>query len=379
MPLRPAGRVPTAAPATVHTRTAPARRGVSRIAAVVVLVPLVVLVAAAIFLFQPFHGEGKGEIRVKIPPGSSVDDIGRLLKDKGVVSNSLAFAIRARLSGDGANLKAGTLRLKKGMSYGSALTALQQDPLPPSVVRVSIPEGLSRSEVASSIRKGGVSGSYLTASAKSPGFDPKDFGQPKKRKGLEGFLFPATYELQRGGATSAALVAEQLKTFRVNFDKVSMTRAKRAQLTPYDVLIVASMIEREVRVPSERKLVAAVIWNRLKDDMPLGIDATTRYAVKNWTRPLKQSEIDSKTPYDTRYRKGLPPTPIGSPGLASIRAAANPSRAKYLYYVVKPCGDGRHNFATDNAQFQRDSAAYTAAQKRAGGDPSPKNAKGCKS
>jgi uncharacterized YceG family protein len=373
---RAAKRAPD--PATVHTRTAPARRGVSRIAALVVLVPIVLLVAAAVFLFQPFAGDGEGEVRVKVPPGSSVDDIGTLLKERGVISNALAFSVRARLSGDGANLKAGTLKLKRNMSYSAALTALQQDPLPPSTIRVAIQEGLSRSEIASSIKKAGVRGSYLTASAKSSGFDPRSYGQPASRKGLEGFLFPATYELQRGGATASALVKEQLKAFETNFAKVSMTRARRAKLSRYDVLIVASMIEREVRIPSERRLVAAVIWNRLKDDIPLGIDATTRYAVKNWTRPLKQSEIDSKTPYDTRYRQGLPPTPIGSPGLASIRAAANPAKASYLYYVVRPCGGGRHAFASTNAKFLKDQQAYAAAQERAGGDPSPVDAKGCK-
>ncbi|MDO9407180.1 endolytic transglycosylase MltG, partial [Patulibacter sp.] len=379
VPLRPAGpaRPTGTVPATVHTRTAPARRGVSRIAAVLVLVPFVVLIAAAVFLFQPFKGEGEGEVRVRIQPGSSVDEIGKLLQDQGVVSNSLAFAIRARISGDGANLKAGTLRLKKGMSYGAALTALQQDPLPPSVVRVAIPEGLSRREIASSIRRAGVSGSYLTASAKSSGFDPRDFGQPRARKGLEGFLFPATYELQRGGATSKNLVTEQLKAFRTNFAKVSTTRARREGLSRYDVLIIASMIEREVRIPSERRLVSAVIWNRLDQDIALGIDATTRYAVRNWTRPLLQSEIDRDTPYDTRRRKGLPPTPIGSPGLAAMRAAANPARSSFLYYVVRPCGDGRHNFATTSAEFEKDRAAYNAAQRRAGGDPSPSDAKGC--
>lgn len=380
VPLRPAGpaRPTGTAPATVHTRTAPARRGVSRIAALIVLVPFVLVVAGAVFLFQPFAGEGEGEVRVKIEPGSSVDDIGKLLKEKGVVSNSLAFAIRARISGDGANLKAGTLKLKRGMSYGAALTALQQDPLPPSVVRVSLPEGLSRREAASTVRRAGITGSYLSATSRASGFDPTDYGQPRSRKGLEGFLFPATYELQRGGATAKDLVAEQLKSFRTNIDKVSMTRARRAKLSRYDVLIIASMIEREVRIASERRLVSAVIWNRLKDGTPLGIDATTRYAVRNWDRPLTQSEIDSKTPYDTRYRKGLPPTPIGSPGLAAIRAAANPAKVSYLFYVVEPCGDGKHAFASTNDQFLKDREAYNAAQRRAGGDPSPSDAKGCK-
>lgn len=380
MPLRPAGpaRPTGTAPATVHTRTAPARRGVSRIAALIVLVPLVLAVAGYVFLFQPFAGDGEGEVRVRIAPGSSVDDIGELLKERGVVSNSLAFAIRARLSGDGANLKAGTLRLRRDMSYGAALKALQQDPLPPSVVRVAIPEGLSRRETASTVRRAGITGSYLSASARATGFDPTDFGQPRSRSGLEGFLFPATYELQRGGATAKDLVAEQLKSFRTNIAKVSMTRARRAKLSRYEVLIIASMIEREVRIPSERRLVSAVIWNRLEDGTPLGVDATTRYAVRNWDRPLTQREIDSKTPYDTRYRKGLPPTPIGSPGLAAIRAAANPADVSYLYYVVAPCGDGKHAFASTNDKFQKDRAAYNAAQRRAGGDPSPSDARGCK-
>lgn len=372
-PVRPSGTVA----ATVHTRTAPARRGVSRIAALLVLVPFVLAIAAAVFLFQPFTGDGDGEVRVRIPPGSSVDDIGALLKDRGVVSNSLAFSIRARLSGDGANLKAGTLRLKRGMSYGAALTALQQDPLPPSVIRVAIPEGLSRRETASSIEEAGVTGSYLSASARASGFDPTEFGQPRSRSGLEGFLFPATYELPRGGATAKNLVEEQLKSFRTNFEKVSMRRARRVKRSPYDVLIIASMIEREVRVPSERRLVSAVIWNRLEQDIALGIDATTRYAVRNWTRPLKQSEIDRDTPYDTRRKKGLPPTPIGSPGLSAIRAAANPADVDFIYYVVRPCGDGEHSFASSDAEFQKDVAAYNAAQRRAGGDPSPSDAKGC--
>lgn len=379
-PLKPAGPAPRAGvvPATVQARTAPARRGVSRIAAVLVLVPIVLVLVAAYLLFQPGKGGGQGTVQVKIPEGSSVDDIGSLLKDKGVIANPLAFTIRARISGAGANLKAGTLKLKKDMSYGAALTALQQDPLPPSVISVGVPEGLSRREAAASVKKAGVRGSYLTASAKSPGFDPRDYGQPRSRTGLEGFLFPATYQLPKGGATAKALVAKQVDAFRTNIRQVDFDRAKRAKLSRYDVLIIASMIEREVRVPSERKLVAAVIWNRLKDGTALGIDATTRYAVRNWTKPLTQSEIDRDTPYDTRRKVGLPPTPIGSPGIAAIKAAANPAKVSYRWYVVRPCGGGRHSFASSSAAFDRDVAAYVAAQKRAKGDPSDPDAPGCK-
>jgi uncharacterized YceG family protein len=378
-PLKPAGRAPrTVTPAVVKARTAPARRGFSRLFALLVLIPIVLVLAAAYLLFQPGKGGGTGEVSVKVPEGSSVSDIGKQLEKQGVIDNATIFAIRARISGSGANLKAGTLKLKHDMSYAAALTALQQDPLPPAVIRVSVPEGLSRSETAAAVKRSDVTGSYLTASAKSSGFDPHDYGQPKARKGLEGFLFPATYELPRGGATAKRLVAEQLDAFKANIRKVDMTRARRAGYNRYEVLIIASMIEREVRIPSERKLVAAVIWNRLKDGTALGIDATTRYAVKNWDRPLTQSQIDSDSPYDTRYRKGLPPTPIGSPGLASIQAAANPSRQSYRYYVVRPCGGGRHAFASTSAKFERDRAAYNAAQAKAKGDPSDPDAPGCK-
>ena len=139
----------------------------------------------------------------------------------------------------------------------------------------------------------------------------------------EGYLFPATYELEPD-ASSRDLVAKQLETFEREIRKVSMRRARRRNLSTYDVLIIASMIDREATLAKERRLVSAVIHNRLREDMPLGIDATIRYATRNWSRPLRQSELDIDSPYNTRRRLGLPPTPIGSPGLESIRAAANP-------------------------------------------------------
>ena len=115
-----------------------------------------------------------------------------------------------------------------------------------------------------------------------------------------------------------------------------MKYAKSKNLSRYDVLIIASMIEREAQLAKERPLVSAVIYNRLKEGMPLGIDATIRYATNNWTRPIKQSELDKHEPYNTRLNRGLPPTPIGNPGLASLKAAAKPANKSYLYYVRKP-------------------------------------------
>ena len=141
-----------------------------------------------------------------------------------------------------------------------------------------------------------------------------------------------------------------------------MRYARSKNLTTYDVLIIASMIEREVQVPKERKLVAAVIYNRLHDGMPLQIDATIRYASGNFTKPLSPSELQLDSPYNTYTNSGLPPGPIGNPGLASIEAAAHPAQVPYLYYVVKPNTCGEHTFATTEAEFNRAKAAYDEAR-----------------
>ena len=134
-----------------------------------------------------------------------------------------------------------------------------------------------------------------------------------------------------------------------------MSYAKKKKLSRYDVLIIASMIEREAQLPRERALVSAVIYNRLKQGMPLGIDATIRYSTNNWQRPIRQSELDNQEPYNTGLNRGLPPTPIGNPGLASIKAAAKPSNKSYLYYVRKSGKSGEHAFSSTDAQFERDS------------------------
>ena len=137
-----------------------------------------------------------------------------------------------------------------------------------------------------------------------------------------------------------------------------MRYARSKNLTPYDVLIIASMIEKETVAPEERRLVAAVIYNRLRQGMPLGIDATIRYGRDvPGTEPLRQSDLESDDPYNTRNRLGLPPTPIANPGLASMRAAANPARVDYLYFVRKP--DGVHHFFTaSESEFFRKKCEY---------------------
>ncbi len=250
------------------------------------------------------------------------------------------------------------------------------DPAPPPVettpplarLRIIFPEGFTRREMADrvaavreiAIDKRGVTPrltktGYLEASGAT--VPPAEFRKDWKLSSIEGFLFPATYEFTKL-TSSARLVRDQLRAFRRSWRRVNMRYARSKNLTPYDVLIIASMIERETVVPAERRLVAAVIYNRLRNRMPLGIDATIRYGRDvPGTEPLKQSDLESDDPFNTRNRLGLPPTPIANPGLASMRAAANPARVDYLYFVRKG-ESNRHFFTASESEFCQKSLEY---------------------
>jgi UPF0755 protein len=339
------------------------------------LAPLIALGLMASFglwfvasLFQPFAGEGEGQVRVVIPQGVGVGQIGDLLAEKGVISSPFFFKARARVSGRAGDLKPGTFRLRKDMSYVAALDALSEGP-PPDIVRVTVPEGRSRREVKKLIGSQ-LKGDYLALTRRSPLLDPRRYGA-KGATSLEGFLFPATYDVKKG-RPMADLVALQLRAFKREFAKVDMRAARRRNLTPYDVLTIASMVDREAQIPRERGLVASVIYNRLRVGINLGIDATVRFATNNWDRPLRESQLAIDSPYNTRNREGLPPGPIGSPGLAAIRAAARPARTDFLYYVVKPGTCGEHAFSETDEEFERDRNRYNSERARRGGK-SPTN------
>jgi UPF0755 protein len=253
------------------------------------------------------------------------------------------------------------------MSYSAAIDELSKT-TSKRTISITIPEGLSRSETAAVVKAAGLPGDYMAATVAVKGFDPDEYGAQGRAENLEGFLFPATYEL-KPAADVEDLVAEQLQAFKDNIAGVNMKYAKSKNLTVYDVLTIASMIEREVSVPSERKTVAAVIYNRLKMGEPLGIDATIRFALDNWTEPLTDADLETDSPYNTRTNQGLPPGPIGNPGLASIEAAAHPADTDVWLYVVKPGTCGEHVFSSSLAEHNRNVEKYEEAQAAAGGSP----------
>ena len=252
---------------------------------------------------------------------------------------------------------------------GSAKESKPAAPVAPPVLKIIFPEGFTRAEMAQRItavdriarnkRKINPrlsSPAYLAATARSK--IPARFAEDRKRRKLEGFLFPSTYQFEPQ-TTSRQLVNQQLRAFQDNWAKVDLAYAQSKNLTPYDVLIIASMIEKEVIAPEERRLVAAVIYNRLKAGMVLGIDATVRYGANvPGTEPLTNSQLNDLTnPYNTRKLAGLPPTPIANPGLASMQAAADPANVDYLHFVRKP--DKVHHFFTASEdEFYEKSCEY---------------------
>jgi uncharacterized YceG family protein len=342
----------------------PITRG--RFAALAALLVLGFAIWFLVSLFQPFHGSGSAEQIVSIPKGSSAGRIGTILANDGVVSSGFFFNLRATLSGKRGDLHSGVYRMRRGMSYSAAIDVLSKPPPAAVTVRVLIPEGKSRREIAAIAAADGLSGDYLAASTRSPLLSPAHYGAPRSTGSLEGFLFPATYEV-RVGAGARELVAQQLTAFRQRYGASFIRTARSRGVSAYQMLTIASMVEREAAVARDRALIAAVIYNRLRAGIPLGIDATIRYALNDWSRPLTDADLRTASPYNTRTHRGLPPTPIGNPGAASISAAAHPARASFLYYVAGSDGCGEHVFSTSFAQFQRDAAAYQAAVAHNGG------------
>jgi UPF0755 protein len=246
-------------------------------------------------------------------------------------------------------------------SLVAALCAQSAVAAPEPVLRIVFPEGYSvrqMADQAAHVRRIAITKRTVTprlsgaayAAAAARAAPPPAFRRFLKRRSVEGFLFPAGYEFLPS-TPAAELVARQISTFRERWRTLDLRAAAARGRSPYDVLTVASLVEREAAVASERALISAVIHNRLDRGMPLGIDASLRYGLGvEGTRPLTEAHLRSSSPYNTHRFRGLPPTPITNPGLPSIRAAAKPARVNYLYYLRKP-NSVRHFFTASEEEF----------------------------
>lgn len=306
---------------------------------------------------QDFAGEGTGTVRIRVEPGDTAGDIAATLVKQGVVASEKPFRDAAKGDQRSVGIQPGVYQLRKGMSAASAL-ALILDPNTRVELKVTIPEGYTAANTLKLLAgKTKLPLAQFQAAAK----DAKALELPAYAKGrIEGFLFPRTYTFDPD-ATPADILRTLVEQYRTEVDTSGLSaRAKQVGLDPYELVIVASLIERETQWDSERPKVARVIYNRLAQDFYLGVDAEVLYGLGKDRGPLTASDLARETPYNNRLRKGLGPTPIANPGLASFEAAVSPAAGDWLYYVLRADGKA-HVFTADQEEFNRAKAACVAA------------------
>jgi UPF0755 protein len=296
-------------------------------------------------------GEGR-EVSVVIARGASASTIATQLERAGVIEAAWVFRLYARFRGS-SNLKPGEYVFRQGMSYSAVFALLEKGPKV-EFTRVTIPEGKTVRETAEILeRVAGIPASAFLAEATSGTHEIPIL--PAKAKNLEGALFPKTYDLRKG-VTAGGVLDLLLGQFENETESLDWSNARELGVTPYEALIIASMIEREARVPQDRAKISRVIYNRLARPMRLQIDATVQYGIYletgSYKHPLLVEDYQFPSPYNTYRIDGLPPAPIASPGLASIEAALNPADGKWLYYVLIN-DKGEHGFAETYDEFVR--------------------------
>ncbi|MFB4272709.1 endolytic transglycosylase MltG [Nonomuraea sp. GTA35] len=317
------------------------------------LAGVLALGAGAIAVLKPylspddFDGPGSGAVTVRIAPGSSAEAIGSALADAGVVASARSFVNVTEDRAVSDRLRPGHYRLRKGMAAGAALDLLLS-PAARIVRRVTVPEGMRVSEVLTRLSK--QAGLSLQA---LKGVDTALVGLPEYANGLEGFLFPATYEIEPGD-TAVDVLAAMAERFAAAARHVGLEeQAPRVNLTPLQVVTVASLIQAEGGTDADYPKISRVIYNRLARNMPLEIDSTVLYAQNR--RTLKVTERDTKvnSPYNTYRHKGLPPGPIANPGEKALMAALNPAEGDWRWFVTTDPAHRITKFTSKESEFVR--------------------------
>ena len=330
--------------------------------AALLLFLLGVVVVGAVGVWASRHvdppGEPGAEVTVTIPRGSSTAAIADILHGEGVITNTTVFRYYVRFK-DAGGFLAGDFVFRRRQSMGDVVAVLEDGPLRPPSVNVTIPEGLTLGQVAARIESKleGRSAERFLDVARSGGVRSKF--QPPEVASLEGLLLPETYSVEEREDEEALLRRMVADLDAVATELGYDDAPSRVGLTPYQTIIVASLVEAEAQVEHERPMVARVLYNRLAQDHALELDATVYYALGRAPgddAPGFDRSVDS--PYNTYRYKGLPPTPIIMPGRASLAAAIEPDPGDWFYYVAVPGCTGEHVFAETLAEFTRARRAY---------------------
>jgi UPF0755 protein len=329
-----------------------------------VVVALGILVFGGYFVYDRAHdflstfgqvpdytGAGKSSVTVTVPEGASLDEIGGILVDADVIKSTKAWDEAVRSEERATSVQAGRYIMRTQIPAEDALALLINPGESRVRVQFTIKEGLRLSHQVDALAAGTrIPKAQFQAALKKP----KDLGLPRYVKNNpEGVLFPETYELTASATAKSTLqqMVRQYKTVAAEIDLEA--RAKALKRKPYEILIVASIIEREVRHEEDRAKVARVIYNRLDEGMKLGMDSTVAYAENLKTTTTTPQDRDSDSPYNTYKFKGLPPGPISAPGKAALEAAANPEDGKWLYFVTVNLDTGETKFAETEEEFEK--------------------------
>ena len=312
---------------------------------------LVLAVLAAIFVIYSAATGGENgpapdkSARVEVVKGDTLSDVAAKLEDAGVIKSAFVFELQARYEGYGTEIKTGRYTFEAGQDSEEILRKLTAGEAVPTIT-VTIPEGLTLEETARTVAAdSGVPASEFEKAAHRTDYGYAFLDNPHV-KTTEGYLFPARYDFEKG-VTARQIVDRLLGQYLLETQDLDIADAKeRLDLKEYQVVTVASLIEKEAATPEEKPLIASVIYNRMRKDTPLQIDATIQYALKRPKTNLSLADLKIDSPYNTYKNKGLPPGPICSPSRESIQAALNPANTNYLYYVLE--ADGQKHFFTSN-------------------------------
>ena len=312
---------------------------------------LLVLGAGGFYLWATGASGDSKRGMLEIPEGATAADVAEILEGKQVIRSGLAFRVAARLRGLGSSIGAGRYVLQTNMRLQEALDVLETGPIVETFT-VTIPEGLRIEQVADRVSEDlGLDRNRFLSEAESGEYALPPF-LPEGRHTVEGFLFPKTYEFTTD-VTEDEVIQRLLEQFEQEAAGLDWNLSEGLGFSPYEQVIVASLIEREARVDQERPKIASVIYNRLREEMLLQIDATVEYALPEHKNRLTYEDYEYPSPYNTYLNAGLPPTPIASPSLASIRAALRPADTDFLFYLVVDPETGRHAFAESYQEFLR--------------------------
>ena len=288
---------------------------------------------------------------VRVNEGDSADEIGDKLEEAGVIQSGRLFQVLTSLMGVGDNLAPGEYEFESGETALTAVRRISQGIT--AALVVTIPEGLRSEEIGELLERRGIISAEDFRNALRGQYTASFLETLQPYPGLEGFLFPATYGFSRN-ALPHQRVQQLVNAFDERYREHILPLLPQAEgRSLYEIVTLASIIEREARVPEERPLIASVFVNRLELGLPLQADPTVQYALGGdpanvrqfgyWKRELSLTDLEVDSPYNTYRNPGLPPGPIANPGLDSLLAAADPADTNYLFFVARP--DGSHVFA----------------------------------